>query len=217
MRIRKSPEIADIDLTFRPQSYFWPLGLETHLLARIKGAERRAALQQLLDSGHLDEVPAFLASSALTEEDRVALGKIHPAFMGGEYLPDLLADEVMIARITIASTTQDVTCVYARRGKHRIYYRVVDEYGGETLMGRTKRTSLRPLTLGQLEAFFNGAWSIYEVLDYNFSADGYDLEVMQDFVVGVGSEFYPEFDRLYRQRIEAWAAAQHRDQDPEDG
>jgi hypothetical protein len=54
--------------------------------------------------------------------------------MGGEYLPDLKQDEVEIARITIASTTQDVTSVFARRGKHRIYYRVVDEYGGETLL-----------------------------------------------------------------------------------
>lgn len=74
-------------------------------------------MKRLLDRGRLDEVPAFLASSALTNADRAAQGKIHPAFMGGEYLPNLTADEVMIARITIASTTQDVTCVYARRGK----------------------------------------------------------------------------------------------------
>ena len=38
------PEVPGIDLTFRPESYFWPLGLETHLLARIKGAERKAAV-----------------------------------------------------------------------------------------------------------------------------------------------------------------------------
>ena len=38
------PKVPGIDLSFRPRSYFWPLGLETHLLARIKGAERKAAL-----------------------------------------------------------------------------------------------------------------------------------------------------------------------------
>jgi len=54
----------------------------------------------------------------------------------------------MIASITIASTTQDVTSVYARRGRKRIYYRVVDEYGGETLSGRRTRSSTQPLTLG---------------------------------------------------------------------
>ena len=35
-----------IDLDSRPNSYFWPKGLETHLLSRIKGAERKAALKR---------------------------------------------------------------------------------------------------------------------------------------------------------------------------
>ncbi|MGA8253991.1 MAG: hypothetical protein ACLP3C_06215 [Mycobacterium sp.] len=34
-----------IDLSFRPKSYFWPLGLDKQLLAKIKGAARRSALQ----------------------------------------------------------------------------------------------------------------------------------------------------------------------------
>ena len=207
MTIGNFSAASDIDLAFRPKSYFWPLGLETHLLARIKGVERKAALKQLIDSGRLDEVPAFLASSALTNADRAALGRIHPAFMGGEYLPNLTADEVMIARITIASTTQDVTCVYARRSKNRIRYRVVDEYGGETLSGRNTRTSTRPLTLGALESFFTGSWSIFDVLEMNFGDDGYDLDQMLDFVVSIDSEFYPQLDRLYRRRIREWAAA----------
>src|SRR6266496_5386291 len=100
-------EVPGVDLAFRPQSYFWPLGLETHLLARIKGAERKAALIRLIDAGRLDEIPDLLGRSALNDTDRQMLGRIHPVFMGGEYLPDLMQNEVMIARITIASTTQD--------------------------------------------------------------------------------------------------------------
>jgi hypothetical protein len=196
-----------IDLGFRPKSYFWPLGLETHLLSRIKGAERKAALTSLIDSGRLEEIPKFLAQSTLSDDERKTLGRIHPAFMGGEYLPDLLHNEVMIARITIASTTQDVTCVYARRGKNRIRYRVVDEYGGDTLSGPRERTSTRPLTLGQLVDFFDGAWSVYDVLAMNFGRRGYDEAQMQRFVVEVGSRFYPELGRLYRSRIRAWAAS----------
>ena len=45
---RRSPSLPclfGIDLSYRPRSYFWPLGLKTHLLAHIKGAERRAALK----------------------------------------------------------------------------------------------------------------------------------------------------------------------------
>src|SRR5690242_20725991 len=105
----QSNQPRQIDLGFRPRSYFWPTGLETHLLSRIKGAERKAALKQLLDSARPKDIPDFLAKSALSDSERQALGRIHPAFMGGEYLPDLTAAETMIARITIASTTQDVT------------------------------------------------------------------------------------------------------------
>jgi hypothetical protein len=118
-----------------------------------------------IKAGRRDEAPAFMAHSALSVDERRAIGRLHPAFMGGEYLPDMAQNEVIIARVVIASTTQDVTCVYARRGKHRIHYRVVDEYEGDTLSGRSARTSTRPLTLGQLEAFFNGAWSIFDVLE----------------------------------------------------
>jgi len=54
-----------------------------------------------------------LARSELSETERQAIGRIHPTFIGGEYLPDLSQNEVMIASITIASTTQDVASVYA--------------------------------------------------------------------------------------------------------
>ena len=201
------PEAPGIDLQFRPRSYFWPLGLEKHLLARIKGAERKAALKQLIDAKRLDEIPDFLAQSALSDGERQALGRVHPAFMGGEYLPDLLQNEVAIARITIASTTQDVISVYARRGKNRIRYRVVDEYEGDTLSGKNTRTSTRPLALRDLEAFFNAAWSIFDVLAMNFGHSGYDRDEMLDFVVGVESQFYPQIGVLYQRRIDAWAAA----------
>ena len=196
---------AGIDLTFRPPSYFWPLGLEKHLLSRIKGAERKAALKRLIDAGRLDSIPEFLAQSSLSDVERQALGRIHPAFMGGEYLPNLSQTEVEIARITIASTTQDVTSVYARRGKNRIYYRVVDEYNGETLSAKCTRTSRQALTLGELEAFFTTAWSIFEVLEMNFSDGGYDRDEMSDFIIGIESEFYPQIDLLFYQRIEEWA------------
>ena len=124
--------------------------------------------------------------------------------MGAEYLPDLSQNEVMIASITIASTTQDVS-VCARRGTSRIRYRVVDEYGAETLSARTTRTSTQPLTLGQLEKFFNGAWSILEVLDINFGDRGYPLDQILRFVVSIESPFYPQIGELYERRIKTWA------------
>ena len=117
-----------------------------------------------------------------------------------------MQNEVMIARITIASVTQDVTCVYAGRGKRGIHYRVVDEYENDTLSRRRRRTSTRPLTLGQLETFFNGAWSLFSVLALNFASGGYDINKMLRFVVSVDSQFYPQIGELYKRRIVAWAA-----------
>ena len=188
-----------IDLSFRPKTYFWPLGLDTHLLTHVKGAARRAALQRLIDEGRLDEIPDFLAAANLSEEERSAIGRIHPMLMGGEYLPDQEEGEVEIARIEIRSTTGDVTSVYAHRDGSQIRYRVVDEYEGDTLTGATERTSVEPLTLGELTDFFLEAWNLLEVLGFNEFAD---LEEALAFFRGC-SEFYPDFDRVLRERVTA--------------
>ena len=187
-----------IDLAFRPKGDFWPLGVEKHLLTHIKGAARRAMLERMIEEGRFSEIPAALAKARLTDEERAAIGRIHPRLMGGEYLPDMSDDEVEIARIEIASTTFDVTSVYARRKPDgRIQYRVVDEYDGGTLTGKKKRVAAKPLTLGELETFFLESWPLLDVLQMNF--DG-DVEAMLDFFVG-RSEFYPDFDQLLRQRV----------------
>ena len=196
-------EAVQIDLDYRPASYFWPHGLATHLLARVKGATRKAALKNLIDAGRLDEVPAVLAKSALSEEERRAIGRIHPALMGGEYLPDLDRTEIEIARISIRSTTADVTSLYARRGGSCIHYRVVDEYGGDTLTGDNERSSDKPLTLGELVEFFTATWPFMGVLEMNYEGD---LERKLGFFSGQ-SAFYGEFDALLRQRVRAAFAA----------
>ena len=69
--------------------------------------------------------PEFLAES-LDDEMRAAIGRIHPAFMGGEYLPKLLRNEIEIARISLASTTADQISVRARKLGDSVAYRIVD-------------------------------------------------------------------------------------------
>jgi hypothetical protein len=117
--------------------------------------------------------------------------------MGGEYLPSVNKEEIEIARIRINSTTGDVTSVYARLVGKRIAYRVVDEYQGDTLSGSARRSSIRPLTMGQMIDFFLGAWDLYVCLDCNFEGD---LEEMLGFFEGE-SEFYPNFDSELRRRV----------------
>ena len=198
---------GEINLDFRPSSYFWPLSLATHLLARIKGAKRKDALKRLIDEGRLDDIPDFLAQASLSDVERLAIGRIHPMFMGGEYLPDLDKTEVEIARISIKSTTGDVTSMYARRGEGCIHYRVVDEYEGDTLTKRTQRTSEKPLVLGEMYEFFVDAWPFMGVLEMNYEDD---LNGMLSFFSGT-SAFYAQFDDLLRQRVEALYSAPEED------
>jgi len=109
-----------IDLAYRPHSYFWAADSGIRLASDITGANRRQMYYAALHSGQHEVAEALMATPVLDDEDRTMIGRIHPAYMGGEYLPRKAAQEVEIARIAIASTTQDVTCVYARRGKSRI-------------------------------------------------------------------------------------------------
>jgi len=217
----KTPSRAagGVDLDYRPQSYFWALDSGIRLSNDITGANRRAMYEQAVQQGNHLLATTLTAQPVLSQEDRRMIGSIHPAFMGGEYLPRRKTQEVEIARITIASTTQDVTCVYARRTKNRIHYRVVDEYEGTTL-NRPTRTSLKPLTLRQLADFFLSAWDLLECLEVNFFDDGFPRDMVQGFIVDASSNFYADFEDLVRQRVDEWldekhAALQAEDEDDE--
>ena len=129
--------------------------------------------------------------------DRKVLESVHPMFMGGNYLPDTEDGEVEIARISIRSTTFDVTSVYAKPVDGAIHYRVVDEYGGETLQGPSSEVTSEPMTLGEFADFFLTAWPLIEVLEANYEND---VESALGFFTAE-SDFYPELDRLCRQRV----------------
>jgi hypothetical protein len=170
----------------------------------IKGAERRKLYEKALQAEVPELIDSELLQHALPDEHRQAQGRIHPAYMGGEYLPSSRAGEVEIARITIASTTQDVTCVYARKVGQRIHYRVVDEYSGDTLDGLGHRTSLRPLTLTQLTDFFLKTWNLLSCLDVNFESHAYPRDEVHGFIVDASSSFYAEFDSLIHAHVDEW-------------
>ena len=171
-----------IDLDYRPESYFGPVRLEDHIPARIKGAMRRAWVRKAIESGTDPGSLGDIAESALSTHDRITQGRIHPALMGGEYLPDLESQEIEIARIHLNSTTGDVADLRARRDGDRIQYRVVDEYDGETL-----------------SEFFLAAWGLREVLEMNELS----LRGALKFV-NPSSEIYPLFASLVELRIHEW-------------
>lgn len=120
--------------------------------------------------------------------------------MGGEFLAHAEDAEIEIARIEIKSTTYDVTSLYARPGNNRIHYRVVDEYEGDTLSARRKRTSIKPLSLRAMTDFFLQAWNLIGVLAMNFGDQGENVAEMLGFFNG-SSPHYAEFDAYLRQRV----------------
>ena len=196
-----------IDLNYRPISYFWAQEKGIQLTSNIMGAERKAMFERLLEEARADEINNLISKPVLNDEERVQIGRIHPAFMGGEYLPRLKANEVEIARITIATTTQDVACVYAKQFKTRIQYRVVDEYNGSTIEGKCHRTSKQPLTLNQLADFFLSAWDLLKTLEHNFGEYGYPRREINKFIVDVSSSYYAEFGKLIRERVDIWLSS----------
>jgi hypothetical protein len=199
-----SSEQSQIDEGYRPDRYFGPANLETHLLSTIKGAERRSLVASRLRNGNASFADG-LAEPSLPEDRRASWGAMHPAMMGGEYLPDRRAGELEIARITIQSVTQDVACVYASQGRGRIRYRVVDEYQDDNIQGRGRRTSLRPLTLGEVTDLILDAWDLIPLLEFRASDGGRSLEDNLAWFSGE-SAFYTDFDALLRARVEAWWA-----------
>jgi hypothetical protein len=186
-----------IDLNFRPKSYIGPRRLEQYLISKVKGAVVKARLEALSKEGRHDEVASLLGDEGISDADIKALEGVHPMFMGGNYLPDAEDGEVEIARIEIASTTFDVTCVFAKPEKGLIRYHVVDEYDGDTLSGPSEMTSNKPLTLGELTDFLLNAWWLVDVLKMNFEDD---VESALGYFTA-SSEFYPDLDSLCRKRV----------------
>jgi hypothetical protein len=187
----------ELDINYRPVTYFGPQTLPEHLIAQVKGDAVKKKLGSLYKEGRFDELSEMLETLSVDQSEIKALGSIHPMLMGGNYLPDREDNEVEIARITIESTTFDVTCLYARFAEGKIHYRVVDEYDGDTLSGPSEMTSDKPMTLGDMTDFFLTAWSLVDVLEMNFEED---LNSALGFFSS-SSEFYEDFHALCAERV----------------
>src|SRR5262249_27826770 len=122
---------AKINYSFRPQSYWDDQDVLRALLRNVKGTQRRRMITDYWNQGRLPELEEELLKDTLSPETRERLGAFHPAFMGGEYLPDYRPFEVEIVRIELASTTSDVISIRAARDPEGIRYRIVDEYETE--------------------------------------------------------------------------------------
>jgi len=199
-----------IDYTWRPLSYWIEGDLLQSILRNVKGENRRQMILDYAAQGRLEKLEQDLLKDELDAATRQRLGRIHPSFMGGEYLPSYLPREVEVARICLQSTTSDVISVRARaiaRGK--IGYRVVDEYEGDFQLPIS--SSKLPLTLAELirqfdegnmddGVFKSGGLS----LGYNImSADASPRAELRHFT-RISSMIYLPLYEHYEQVFEDW-------------
>jgi hypothetical protein len=146
---------VQIDLNYRPSTY-WPESLDQEqLLSRIQGESRRTIARNILAEEGFAGLNAFLAREVLDEEDRRDWGLLHPQCMGGEYLPQLGAETVEVARISLASATADQISIRASNSGTEIRYSVCDEYDTEFDLAFTN--SEQPLSLGELIQLIDGS------------------------------------------------------------
>ncbi len=214
--------MIDFDSTYRPDTY-WPESLTPEQrMSRIKGAERQAYAQLIYQEYGFSVLDDFLVRESLPDNEREDWGAIHPAMMGGEYLPDLLPDEVEICRLSLRSVTADQISVRARPDPAGVRYRIVDEYE-EMVYVTPYDTSELPLTAWQLLMLIQDTYvrsdpevgGIFNAILTVQSDHAKNREQILSFIK-VSSPLYPELDALYRELGNRWCD-EHLAEEEEEG
>lgn len=189
----------------RPKNYWEASGGLRALLRNLKGKERRAMIRQFWREGRIQELELALLKPKLSKREREEIGRIHPSYLGGEYLPPYKSGEVEIARIELDSSTADVISIRARPGRQGIAYRIVDEY--RTRFRLPRASSREPLTLAELVSLIENTEIPGEgrnlALHFNErNAQDGDKQDWEGFTE-VTSDFYPKlgthFDNIFRE------------------
>jgi hypothetical protein len=197
-----------IDYDFRPQSYWHPSAATLAVaLKNVKGTVRRRMIREAWEKGEYEVMPADLKEAAVSEPLRQALGRMHPQYMGGEYLPDYEPGEVEIARIELQSTTGDVISIRAKT-EEGIHYRIVDEYGSEFDFSPVQ--SHLPLSVREIVKLIDGARQegydyrglglCYILANYEYGGCPEELKHFSR----VESDFYPQLSTHYRHVVREW-------------
>ena len=202
-------KLSKKDLDYRPDSYWEFSNPLDAILAKVSSRNRRQMIIDYWNSGKLEELDDELLKDEISVESREALARIHPSFMGGEYLPPKKADTVAIVTIDLRSVTSDVIELRATRQKSgRIRYRWVDEYQSEGLaFSQPRETSVKPLTFGQLIQFIVGSSSeVGELpLCYNeYNCQGGRGRSELRYFTSMSSVFYPKLADWFKGLVEEW-------------
>lgn len=217
-------------MNFRPESYFKFDDWIAEVLTSVKGELRRRELARRIEESGVETYEEFVNAiiedeidPALvreqTPDEKMALGRIRPELIGGEFLPDFDPMETEIARASLRSVLGDIISVRAKLESGLIHYYIVDEY--DTQFDYKPKTSREPLTMSELTSLIDsvdhvdkGGWDWCEpglnrmYRDANahrkgYNEDGSPPESLVDFTT-ITSEFYPELYEYYVEDTKAW-------------
>lgn len=131
--------------------------------------------------------------------------------LGKEFLSEIKENEVEIARLEMASTTQDVYSIRARLTKNKILYHIEDEYEKDFWPVAGIKSSKEPLTFKKLVKLIDNTSSsdhdyfFGAARDYNYE-DGYYDKNPEDYshFESLDSRFYPELYQYYELHNDKW-------------
>jgi len=199
------------DLSWRPSSYWSPESYLSAIEHTIAGTARREFIERVAGDEEHPELIAPLLNEHLTPAERTLWGRVHPSFMGGEYLPERREAEVEIARLEFSSVTADVISIRARPHRYGLSISIVDEY--ETDFVFTPKWRRKTLTLGQIQTLINTAKNpdedssfpkglVFPCID-RLTQEGADLDFMRRFI-RVRSSHYPALESLFEHKLDIW-------------
>ena len=205
--------MPQIDLDFRPVSYWEDASPLAAVLQRIKGTMRRAMVRDFIEGrapAALGDIHSELLEESLDAETREVLVGFSRDGSAGEYLPDQRPGDVELVRFELRSTMGDVISLRAWRQEvgGPISYYVVDEYPEDHSYVVTPEASPSTLTLRELIAMIDGV-----VCPEQAECDEPFVETLVSLgadgnigFIRVVSDIYPELERYYRERLERWSA-----------
>ena len=200
------PNNSNYDLSFQPKTYWDLRDVLTHVEARVTGKARKELVKHALQND--ETVPSKYLKSSLSEDLKQSIGSIDPSFLGGEFLPELGENDVIIASINLKSTTADVIAVIARLTDKGIEYRVEDEYmdsypEGEEHYKVQPNFSKEPLSFKELINLIDNAREGGGLIDSSKNFYPEEPEEYYDFATAE-SAFYPQLRDWYDESNNEW-------------
>jgi hypothetical protein len=207
-------------MNYSPESYRNLPLIEEFIINNVKGEARRQEIRRVIMEEGIDGIDFNQAKFKLTDDELTTWGKLHPANMGGEYLPDLERHEYEIARIVQDTTTQDVISIRAKYSingtAEQIIYRICDEYESEFKWSdKVPRVTKKPMAMKDLILMINSAYRVSDeccdirtgglvFADREYHCEkGISIKECAQHSQ-VTSQYYPDLSMWYKSEASEW-------------